>query len=143
MIKLTIKYKNFDGEDRVMDAHFHLTELELTELQVSEDGGLINLLQKIVKEEDNRKLVELFKKVILMSFGKKSEDGERFIKDPEITKAFSQTAAFPELFMSLLENEDRGVEFMNGILPAGSQRLTTEELLEKAKEEGLLPERSQ
>ena len=51
MLKKTIKYEDFDGVLREEDKYFNLTKAELTEWQLSQDGGLDNMLQRIVKEK--------------------------------------------------------------------------------------------
>lgn len=117
MIKRVIKFTNYNGEEREMVCHFHLNKAEIAELEVSEKGGLVATIEKIVEEEDNAKIVELFKRIILMSYGVKSADGDRFIKTDEQTLAFSQTEAFSELFMELASSAEAASAFVNGILP--------------------------
>ncbi|MGC8000610.1 hypothetical protein, partial [Salmonella enterica] len=47
----------------------------------------------------------------------KSPDGRRFIKNKELSDAFSQTEAYSEIFMELALNEQAAADFVNGILP--------------------------
>ena len=42
-------------------------------------------IERITKTQDSAKLIELFKEIIIKSYGIKSDDGRRFIKSPEIT----------------------------------------------------------
>jgi hypothetical protein len=53
-----------------------------------------------------------------MSYGKKSDDGRRFIKSPELSKEFTETEAFSELFMELAGDADAAAAFVNGIVPS-------------------------
>ena len=39
MRKETITYEDFDGEERTKDLYFHLTEAEITLLNLTEYGG--------------------------------------------------------------------------------------------------------
>lgn len=117
MIKRVIKYTNYNGEEKSKEYHFHLNKAEIAELEVSEQGGLVATIERIVEEQDNAKILEMFKNIILKSYGVKSSDGDRFIKTPEQTLAFSQTEAYSELFMELASNAEAAAAFINGILP--------------------------
>lgn len=118
MIKKTIKYTDYNDVKRTEDFYFHLNKPELIELNASTDGGLKNMAERIIKTQDNKSLVEIFKKLILMAYGEKSEDGKRFIKSEESRTAFSQTEAYAELFMSLTSDAKEAAEFFNGIVPS-------------------------
>ena len=63
--------------------------------------------------------VKYFKDIIKQSYGKKSEDGKRFIKDPKDFEEFAQTEAYVNLFMELATNSDAAANFVNGIIPQG------------------------
>jgi hypothetical protein len=117
MLKKTIKYTDYNGNEQSEDFYFNLNRAELTELEFSAKGGLDSMIKRISNEKDNQKLVELFKKIILMSYGKKSDDGRRFIKSEELRQDFEQTEAFVELFMELSSNADSALKFVNGIIP--------------------------
>lgn len=121
MYTTTINYEDYDGNQRTKEAHFHLNKAELLELQMSWDGGLEKVLKKMINERDQKRMIEMFKMIILKSYGEKSLDGDRFIKSPEITEAFTQTEAYSELFMKLASDDKAAAEFINGILPKNLQ----------------------
>lgn len=131
MLKKTIEYEDFDGNKIVEDFYFNLTKAELSELEMEENGGLSNYIQQIVDEKDAKKIIQIFKDIILRSYGKKSEDGKRFIKTKEMAEEFSQTNAFSELFVKLAYDSQEAADFINGIIPAG---LNTEKQQEKPAE---------
>ena len=118
MLKKTITYKDFNGVEHTEDFFFHLSEVELIELEVSEREGFGELLQRIIDEKDAKNLVGIFRKFILEAYGEKSEDGKRFIKSDQLREEFSQTAAYPALYMELATNAQVAADFMTGILPA-------------------------
>lgn len=122
MLVKRIKFKDYNGEEREADYMFHLNAAELTELQLSKAGGMQATLEQISNEQDTKKLVELFKEIILKSYGKKSEDGLRFIKSEELSTEFSQTEAYVELFMELMSGGDAAANFISGILPKDLER---------------------
>lgn len=112
-----ITYTDYDGNKRTEELHFNLTKPEVIELQLSTEGGLDKFINKVVEAKDMKNLVALFKQLIQMSYGEKSEDGRRFIKNKEITDSFMQTEAYSELFMLLATNDEAAAEFFNGIMP--------------------------
>lgn len=117
MLKKTMTYTDYDGNERTEDFYFNLTKAEITEMEMSHDGGLVKLIEKIVAEQDVKRIIEIFKDLILNAYGEKSADGRRFIKNAEIREAFSQTEAFSDLFMELASNADVAAAFVNGIIP--------------------------
>jgi len=117
MLKKTIKYTDFDGNERTEDFYFNLTKAEVLEMEMGVLGGLAQFLQKIVAEQDNTKIIEHFKSLILKAYGVKSPDGKRFMKNQEYTDAFVQTEAYSDLFMELATNADAAAAFVNGIVP--------------------------
>lgn len=119
MLKKRIKYTDYDGNEREEDFYFNLSKAELVELELTTDGGLEQMIQKITDTRDMPKLIELFKRLILMSYGEKSENGKRFIKSKELSEAFAQTEAYSELFMELATDDKAASEFVNGIVPQG------------------------
>lgn len=117
MIEERIKYTDLNGNEKEKVAYFHFSKAELIEMQLSEEGGLDKLIQKIVDEQDQAKLVALFKTMILKSYGEVVGDGEGFYKDPKNTAIFEMSEAYSELFMSLLTDTDKAIAFIKGIMP--------------------------
>jgi hypothetical protein len=118
MLKKTITYEDYDGNERTEDFYFNLSKAELMEMEMSETGGFVQMAKKIVAEKNAKRLIELFKDLILKSYGEKSADGRRFIKNQELRDSFSQTEAYSFLFMQLSTDADAAADFVNGIVPA-------------------------
>lgn len=119
MLKKTITYEDFNGETVSEDFFFHLSKAELVELEMSHKDGLSEALQRIVAAENNKEIIAEFKNIILTAYGKRSEDGKRFIKNQELRDEFVSTEAYSVLFMELVTDTDAAIEFTNGIIPAG------------------------
>ena len=119
MLKKTITYVDFDGNERTEDFYFHMSKAELVELNVSAAGGLQKTLEKIVAEQDGKRIMEQFKDIIFKAYGEKSLDGKRFMKSKELSEAFSQTEAYSVLFMELVTDAEKASAFVNGIMPKG------------------------
>lgn len=126
MLKKTIKYVDYNGVEREEDFYFDLSKAEITEMELSQDGGMSNLIQKIVNANDMPSLIKIFKQLILKSYGVKSADGRRFIKSEQLSTEFTQTPAYSELFMELATDEKAAANFINAIVP--------QEVSEKSKE---------
>lgn len=117
MLKKTIKYTNYDGAEREKDFFFNLKKSELVDLQYKTSKGFITYIEEITKAGDNSELWKAFRDIVLMAYGEKSDDGERFMKSPEISKAFEETEAFSVLIMELIEKDGAASDFINGIMP--------------------------
>lgn len=123
MLKKTITFTDFDGNQRTEDFYFNLTKAELMKMNMSVSGGLPRTLNRIIAAQDNVELMKYFEKIILMSYGVKSDDGRRFMKSEEISQDFAQTGAYDELFMELMTGGENVVSaFINGILPSDIQK---------------------
>lgn len=121
MFKYEARYDDFDGNAQIDTLYFHLTTAELSEMELSENGGLEGMLRNMIETADNAKIVKYFKEMILKSYGIRSADGKSFIKyDSEgrpLARQFMQSAAYDAFFMDLAQNTDLQIKFMNGILP--------------------------
>ena len=117
MLKKTIKYTDYDGNEREEDFYFNVNKAEVTEMELSKQGGLSEYIKRIVAAQDAPSLVELFKELICKSYGEKSLDGKRFVKSKELTEEFTQTEAYAELFVELASNAEEATKFVNGIMP--------------------------
>lgn len=118
MLKKTINYVDYNGVERKEDFYFNLSKAEVTEMELSVDGGLSQMIEQLVNAKDNKQIIALFKEIILKAYGEKSADGRRFVKSKELSEAFSQTEAYSELFVELALNEEEAANFIKGILPA-------------------------
>ena len=71
-----------------------------------------------METQDTPSIIKIFKDIILRSYGEKSPDGRRFIKSEELSRSFSETEAYSQLFMRMLNDAEFAAKFINGILPA-------------------------
>lgn len=117
MLKEKINYVDYNGVERSEYHYFNFSKAELTEMELSLDGGLAETINKLVETQDIPSIIKIFKKLILQAYGEKSADGKRFIKSEELSTAFSQTEAYSVLFMELATNADKAAAFVKGIMP--------------------------
>ena len=118
MLKKTITYNDYNGNERTEDFYFNLTKAEIMEMELGTTGGLAEMLTRIVAAQDAPAIIKMFKDIVLKAYGEKSPDGKRFVKSEELSTAFSQTEAYSQLFMELATDADEAAKFVNGIVPA-------------------------
>lgn len=130
MIKKTVTYTDFDGNERTEDLYFNLTKNEMLEMAfempevtdtVGTDPDNVDVdaaSRMLVEKLGNAGIVKFIKDLVFKAYGVKSEDGRRFIKSPELSTEFTQTMAYDEFIMSLLSNDEDASEFVKGVIPA-------------------------
>lgn len=131
MLKKTITYEDYNGVTQTEDFFFSLTEAEIAELELSENGGFTAWVRGLVNTRDSKKLAGIFKELICKSYGEKSPDGKRFIKEDRdgypLYKDFIATEAYSNLYIELVTVEGAASEFIKAVIP--------EKLAKKAAEE--------
>lgn len=125
MLKKTMTYVDYNGEEITDDFYFNLTKAELVEMQFEEAGGLEAIITKITNTKDSVKIMKFFRELILRAYGEKSADGKRFMKSPEISKAFSETEAYSDLMMGFYTNAETAIDFFNAIVPQIETNVTS------------------
>lgn len=132
MRKETITYTDYNNVTRTEDFFFNLNEAELTALQYGVDGGMKEMLERIVKSNDNKQIMACFHDLIAKSYGEKSPDGRRFVKSTELSEAFMQTEAYNELMLRFMTDASYSAEFINDVLADVTKR-TEERNAKKAE----------
>jgi hypothetical protein len=130
MVKKTITFLDFEGKEVTKDFYFNLSKMEFRVLDRKIPGGLQNMIDQIMKEKDEDRLIDLLDTLILESYGEKSEDG-RFVKEDRVGRRLSSffkiSEAWDVLFMNLVSDEKELHDFLMGIVP--------KDVAEKAAEE--------
>lgn len=126
MLEKTITFTDYNGVERTETFSFNLTEAELTEMELTVEGGFSGLVKRITDAKDVPSLIKIFKDLILRSYGVVSPDGRRFIKSDELKTDFSQTEAYSKLFMELATNDVAASDFINGIVPSNIAKKASE-----------------
>lgn len=125
MLTKTIKYTDYNGVVREEKFLFNLTKAELMEMQYGTQGGLADIIKKIIETQDVNAIMSMFKEIILKAYGEKSADGKRFIKKASdghlLADDFAQSEAYSELYMELVGDSNKAAEFINGIIPQDIQ----------------------
>lgn len=118
MLKKTINYEDLDGNPVTEDFYFNLSKAEMAEMQFSEAGGFMALLQSAANTSNPSDVIPMFRKILAMAVGQRSLDGKRFIKSQDIIDSFLQTDAYSVMLMEILSDTNAAVEFVKGVIPA-------------------------
>ena len=65
MLKKTVTYTDYNGLKRTEDFYFNLSKAEITELQVGTVGGYAEMVEAIIKANDEATLIKIFKELVL------------------------------------------------------------------------------
>jgi len=125
MIKKTIVYTDFNDQTVTEEHYFNLSRAELIELEISTEGGYGAFLEGVSQSKDNAFIFQQFKKILLDTYGKKSEDGKRFLKSAEISKEFEESEAYSQLIFDFFTDPEAAGKFFTELVPTG--------MLEEAK----------
>ena len=133
MLKKTIKYTDFNDNEVSEDFYLNLSKAELIEMETSSNGGLKNKLERLINTRDISAIMNLFKEIIVSSYGVKSDDGKKFMKSKEITDDFIQSNAYSELYVELASNSDAAIEFITGIIPKDLSKQIDQKMIDNIK----------
>lgn len=126
MLKREVTYVNFDGVEITETVYFNLSKSELLMWESSEEGGLSNRLKKILDKKSGKDIMKTFHDTLLKAYGEKSDDGRRFMKSDELSKAFSETPAFDIIFNELLSDPEKALQFIKALMPEDIMNRLTE-----------------
>lgn len=122
MLKKTMTYTDYNGEERTEDFYFNLTKAEVMEMEMSISGGLTEMIARITAAQDSAEIIKTFKDLVLKAYGEKSPDGKYFLKEDKdgrpLSAGFKQTEAYSNLFMELSTDADAAAKFFNAIIPS-------------------------
>lgn len=155
MLKKTITFTNYDGEEQSVDAYFNLTRTECMDLNLEyeDEGGLIGKLKKMINEKKNgdyipqKPAVDFVRLIVERSYGvRPKDDPSLFLKEDEngnpYYRKFRQSLAYHTYVYKLLSGEESLDEFVENVMPKISEAEMAE-ARKQMKAEGLeqfLPE---
>lgn len=117
MLKENVSYLDFDGVEQTETLYFNINRMELIAMQArygKED--MAKYIERIIKEEDFGKIHDLLNDIVLTAYGKKSEDGKRFIKSEELKEEFRTSLAYEALIEKFFDDEGQTLgKFVQGI----------------------------
>lgn len=119
MYTKTITFEDYNGVKRTETHYFNMNKAELTKwLTTTGEATLDKVLMRLYTERNGREIINIFENLLKITYGKKSDDGRKFIKSDEIWEDFHQTEGYSELFMELISDGNAVSEFVNKTLPS-------------------------
>lgn len=117
MYKETVTFTDLNDVEREEDCYFHLNEAELMKLEAGITGGFVEMIDKAIKAKDGKTILDTFDDIMHKSYGVKSADGRKFIKNEEVWLNFKETEAYSIIFTKLVTDADYASKFIAGIIP--------------------------
>lgn len=110
MLEKTVKYRDYNDQEQAETLYFNLTEAEAVRLDLEFEGGLEAYVNGL-SDSEPAKILALFERLLRLSYGRKSDDGKHFFKSEEEAERFAQSAAYSALFLELMQNTDKAIDF--------------------------------
>ena len=110
MLHKKVTYTNYNGEVVNEDVYFNLTSMELVKMEAKYEMSIPDKIKEVTESNDYRGIIALFEDLLLTAYGVKSEDGRRFVKDPQATKEFGDSIAYAEIFEQIILNPESAKE---------------------------------
>lgn len=133
MLKKTIKFEDYNGEQRSEVYYFNLTKSELTRWNFDHPEGIAPYMQKLLKENNYRELLRVFEDLISMSYGVPDADGLHFRKNAVLVEEFENSPAYDELFMELVNDSSKFEAFITALVPRDLAAEIKKQQAEEAK----------
>ena len=141
MFQREFKYKGYDGQDKKDTYWFNLNEAELFELDLSSIYGFRGQMERLLKAERTKDIVDMFKGIILGAVGEVSPDGRRFIKNQQIRDDFYQSPAYAQLSVESVSDEAKFAEFLRAAIPEDiRKKMEEDEALNASESDLAIPE---
>lgn len=118
MYEYKCRFVDFANVEREETFRFNISQSEILNKELTTQGGLENLLERMMEKQDVASLAKWFSEFLEISYGEISPDGRNFYKSPEIFNNFKSTNAYNELYMRLLEDSDFANDFIDGVIPS-------------------------
>lgn len=125
MITETIKYVDYDGNQREDTFYFNLSQADLVRLEVKDNRGFKAMIDEVIASKNTERIWEIFEQILAMSVGKKSADGRRFSKRYEDKADFLESEAYSEFVVKLIRDPKFAADFINKLAEDANRRDVT------------------
>lgn len=146
MIRKTLTYLDYEGQEHTKDFYFSMSQTEFSLLNNQIPGGFESYLKRIQEDHNEEKLLDLLTTFIVEGYGERTPDGLGFIKEDaqgrKLGKLFLCTEACDNLITELLEKENNIGAFLTGMMPKsiqGKVESGIKDAMEKAQNGNIVP----
>lgn len=137
MYKITKKYEDFLGKEQEESFYFNISEPEMLDMIKDDPAFNPDYLLFLTKEPDGIKLVDVLRRLLVLSYGELGEDGKHFWKDDARATAFVQSKAYEEILSDFIDGQhaDLVKAFIINVFP----KKYKETLAKQANEADIVP----
>lgn len=128
MYRVTIKYEDFNNEVVQEELLFHMSTKDWVKADADkkEFGGYEAYLTKQIggpqDEVEPARVLETLEDIIRRAYGERSEDGKKFVKNPDKTDAFLESLVYDAFLDELLYTEGFSTAFVQALIPKGAKK---------------------
>lgn len=123
MIRKTVTYEDFNGNERTEECYFNISNTELMKMDAFSEGGMLEELKRIVQNRDTKEVMLFFEKLLKESYGVKSPDGRNLMKSPDILARFMSSPAYDKIFIELMTDAEAAAKFIDNVLPTAEGKM--------------------
>lgn len=116
MLKQSITYENYDGEQVTEICYFHYSRAEIAEKELDPVNSLSARFRKVINEKEPKQVMAFVKDLILDSYGQRTPNGG-FLKNQQLRDEFAASEAYSELILSLVQDGEKLGKFFEGVMP--------------------------
>ena len=132
MLKKTLTYTDYNGNEVTDDLYFHLSTMEVvriqTELDMQEDEELDEYALRISQEKNLKAILQFIDLIVQRSYGVRSSDGKRFDKSPKVLDDLLTSPKYDALIDELLFVDGAAQEFASSVGILDKKEKVTPEL---------------
>ena len=132
MLKKTLTYTDYNGNEVTDDLYFHLSTMEVvriqTELDMQEDEELDEYALRISQEKNLKAILQFIDLIVQRSYGVRSSDGKRFDKSPKVLDDLLASPKYDALIDELLFVDGAAQEFASSVGILDKKEKVTPEL---------------
>lgn len=110
-----IEYVDYDGNKRKERFYFHLSKAEILRLEIAGKNGLKAMIQNLIDSGDTKEIWKTLENVITLSVGKKSVDGNRFIKTSDAKADFLESEAYSVFIFDMIDHPEKAAKFFEDL----------------------------
>lgn len=120
MYKEKLTFTNFNDEEVTETLRFNLSEIELMDLVKDDPTFSQSYFKTLIDNGDAYEMFRFIRKILALSYGELSNDGNTFMKSPEIMDRFLHSAAYDALINRISNSSDVDIfkTMLIGIFPA-------------------------
>lgn len=124
MLKKDVEYVDFNDQKQNKVFYFHLSKTRMTDnmqelkTQLDECHAILAGDKRELTIPEVQKILDLIKRMVELSYGERSEDGQRFRQTKEVWEDFRYSAAYDKMLTDFMEKPETSMEFITALIPA-------------------------